>query len=153
MRRLALAICLVLTLAACGGRVSAAGPAGAADRPNPPLETAEIALGTATLKAEIADNETERSRGLMFRKSLAEGRGMLFVFDTDQRVSFWMKNTSLPLSIAYISADGTLTQILDLVPFSETPRPSERSVRYALEVPQGWFARAGVRVGDRMVRK
>jgi len=94
--------------------------------------------------------ETERNRGLMYRTSLRDGEGMLFVFDRDQQVSFWMKNTKLPLSIAYIISDGTIVQILDLVPYSEEPRPSARSIRYALEVPQGWFGRAGVKVGDKV---
>jgi uncharacterized membrane protein (UPF0127 family) len=75
---------------------------------------------------------------------------MLFVFDRDQQVSFWMKNTKLPLSLAYILSDGTIVEILDLVPLSEEPRPSARSIRYALEVPEGWFARAGIQVGDKV---
>jgi len=66
------------------------------------------------------------------------------------RFSFWMKNTKLPLSLAYTLSDGTIVQILDLVPFSEEPRPSSRSIRYALEVPQGWFARVGIQVGDKV---
>jgi len=119
------------------------------DKPNAQLKTVTLKAGNAQLAAEVAATELERTRGLMFRKSLADGKGMLFVFDSDQKVAFWMKNTSLPLSVAYIGSDGTIYQILDLVPFSEEPRPADRSVRYALEVPQGWFAKVGLKPGDR----
>ena len=83
----------------------------------------------------------------MFRKSLDDGKGMLFVFDRDEQLAFWMKNTSIPLSLAYIASDGTIRQIVDLEPQSLATVQAERSVRYALEVPRGWFDRAGVRVG------
>lgn len=118
-------------------------------KPNPQLKTVTLKAGLTQVIAEVAKIEGERNRGLMFRKTLADGKGMLFVFETDQKVSFWMKNTSIPLSVAYMGSDGTILQILDLVPFSLEPRSSERSVRYALEVPQGWFERAGLKVGDK----
>jgi len=108
-------------------------------------------LPVAKLVAEVADSDTERERGLMFRKGLANGEGMLFVFPSDQRLAFWMKNTQVPLSIAWIEADGTISEIREMTPFSLAPVESLRFVRYALEVPQGWFACAGVRVGDRVV--
>ncbi|PKL07205.1 MAG: hypothetical protein CVV53_00685 [Spirochaetae bacterium HGW-Spirochaetae-9] len=118
------------------------------NKPNPTLKTLTLAAGDVKVEAEVAATELERNRGLMFRKTLKDGKGMLFVFEADQKVAFWMKNTSLPLSLAYISSDGRILQILDLQPFSEQSRPSERSVRYALEVPQGWFSRVGLKVGD-----
>lgn len=118
-------------------------------KPNPRLKTVTLKAGSTQVIAEVAKIEGERNRGLMFRKSLTDGKGMLFVFETDQKVSFWMKNTSIPLSVAYMGSDGTILQILDLIPFSLEPRPSERSVRYALEVPQGWFDRGGLKVGDK----
>ena len=117
------------------------------DKPNPTLPTVTIRSGSVEVLVEVADEELERNRGLMFRKSLEDGKGMLFVFEKDEKVAFWMKNTTLPLSIAYMGADGTIHQILDLEPLSEEPRPSDRSVRYALEVPKGWFSRAGLGVG------
>ena len=129
----------------CAAKPSAEGPTKA----NPRLKTVEIAVGSALLKAEVARKPEERERGLMFRKSLAEGEGMLFVFEADQVLRFWMKNTSLPLSIAYLSSDGTIREIHDLEPESLASVDSERSVRYALEVPRGWFDRAGLKVGDR----
>jgi uncharacterized membrane protein (UPF0127 family) len=107
--------------------------------------------GPVTLRAEIARTEDEKARGLMFRKSLADGRGMLFVFDRDQIMSFWMRNTQIPLSIAYIRSDGGILEIRNMRPLDESLVQSSRSVRYALEVPQGWFDRAGVKAGDRLL--
>lgn len=104
------------------------------------------------LKAEIADDDAERERGLMFREEVADGEGMLFVFGADQRLAFWMKNTQVPLSIAFIASDGRILEIRDMEPFSLAPVESERSVRWALEVPRGWFGRAGVGAGDVVVR-
>ena len=106
--------------------------------------------GFAALSAEIAADDASRERGLMFRESLADGKGMLFVFESDRRLAFWMKNTLVPLSIAYISSDGRITEILDMSPGSLAAVESRRSVRYALEVPRGWFSRVGVAEGDRL---
>jgi len=102
----------------------------------------------AVVKSEIARTEEERARGLMFRQNLPDGEGMLFIFEMDQVLSFWMKNTYIPLSIAYIAYDGRIIDIKDMYPHDETPVRSSRSVRYALEVPQNWFSRAGIREGD-----
>jgi len=118
--------------------------------PNPRLKTVRLSVGSATMEAELAIKPGERERGLMFRKSLKDGEGMLFVFEADQRLAFWMKNTSLSLSLAYISSDGAIREIVDLEPNSLEARGSERSVRYALEAPRGWFERAGVKVGDKV---
>jgi len=102
----------------------------------------------AVVKAEIARTQEERAQGLMYRKELPDGEGMLFVFERDQVMSFWMKNTLIPLSIAYITSDGRIVEIKDMYPHDESSVLSSRSVRYALEVPQNWFSRAGVRLGD-----
>jgi uncharacterized membrane protein (UPF0127 family) len=107
--------------------------------------------GSVTLRAEIARSAEEKRQGLMYRESLGEGRGMLFIFDRDQLMSFWMKNTLIPLSIAYIKSDGSILEIWDMRPRDENPVRSSRGVRYALEVPQGWFGRAGIRAGDRLL--
>ncbi|TVR89049.1 MAG: DUF192 domain-containing protein [Spirochaetaceae bacterium] len=87
----------------------------------------------------------------MYRDNLSEDSGMLFIFPSDREVSFWMKDTSIPLSIAYLRHDGTILEIHDMQPFSLDPVPSGRPVRYALEVNQGWFERKAVRVGTRVV--
>ncbi len=121
-----------------------------AERGNPVLRKETLSVGPATVTAEIAIAPEERRLGLMFRKKLEDGEGMLFVFESDQRLSFWMKNTLVPLSIAYISSDGAIREILDMEPQSLASVPSQHSVRFALEVPRGWFSRAGVRVGDRV---
>ena len=110
--------------------------------------------GTAlVIKAEIARTEAQRSQGLMHRKDLKDGEGMLFIFEKDQILSFWMKNTLVPLSIAYITGDGRILEIYDMEPGSLNPVRSSRSARYALEVPKGWFSRAGLGIGDRVDTK
>jgi uncharacterized protein len=105
-------------------------------------------LTIAAVKAEIASTHEDRNTGLMFRKKLPDGKGMLFVFEADQIMNFWMKNTVIPLSIAYIAHDGKIIDIKDMYPNDTSSVVSSRSARYALEVPQGWFTRSGVRVGD-----
>ncbi len=84
----------------------------------------------------------------MERKNIPDGTGMLFIFDRDQILSFWMKNTPHPLSIAYLDSHGKIRNIYDMTPFSLTPIKSTVSVRYALEVPQGWFRENNINVGD-----
>jgi uncharacterized membrane protein (UPF0127 family) len=103
-----------------------------------------------SLQAEIAATDTERSKGLMFRTELKDGQGMLFVFDRDQHLSFWMKNTLVPLSVAYIDNDGKILEIHDMTPESLSPVDSDHAARYALEVPQGWFSRMALEPGDRL---
>ena len=105
---------------------------------------------TQILKAEIARTDAQKSQGLMYRKSINDNEGMLFIFERDQILSFWMKNTLIPLSIAYIASDGRILEIHDMEPGNLNPVRSSRSCRYALEVPQGWFSRKGIAVGDRL---
>ena len=85
------------------------------------------------------------------RTEIPEGTGMLFVFENDDFRSFWMKDCPHPLSIAYILRDGTITDLLDMKPFSTASVNSSRSVRYALEVPQGWYEKAGIKTGDKVI--
>lgn len=103
---------------------------------------------TAIVKAEVAQKEEERNYGFMNRKNIPDGTGMLFVFEKEQILSFWMKNTPHPLSIAYIDSRGKIRNIYDMTPFSLTPIKSTSSVRYALEVPQGWFKENDIKIGD-----
>jgi len=100
------------------------------------------------ITVELAKTDEERALGLMFRKQLPDGQGMLFIFDRDQQLSFWMKNTVIPLSIAFIASDGHILEIKDMQPNDINSVKSSRSVRYALEVPQGWFGRVNVKPGD-----
>ena len=103
---------------------------------------------TQIVKAEVAEKEEDRNYGFMNRKNIPDGTGMLFVFEKEQILSFWMKNTPHPLSIAYIDSRGKIRNIYDMTPFSLTPIKSTSSVRYALEVPQGWFTTNNINIGD-----
>jgi len=107
----------------------------------------------ATVKAEIAESHEEKTKGLMHRKNLPEGEGMLFVYDRDQPMSFWMVNTIIPLSIAFLSNEGRIIEIKDMYPNNKNSVSSGRSCRYALEVPQGWFTNVGVKIGDLVIIK
>lgn len=107
-----------------------------------------LTVGGERFDVELALTAEQRRQGLMFREQLGEREGMLFVFEEEQTVSFWMRDTPLPLSIAFIDARGMIVHIADMVPFSEAPVPSRFPVRYALEVNRGAFERAGVEVGD-----
>ncbi len=99
--------------------------------------------------AEFVSREPERARGLMFRYHLAQDSGMLFVFEKDDVLRFWMKNTFIPLSIAFIDRDGIIANILEMTPHdTTTPYLSARPVRYALEMNSGWFHSRGIRPGD-----
>ena len=101
-----------------------------------------------SVKAEIAVKPEDRNFGFMERKNIPDGTGMLFVFEYDQILSFWMKNTPTPLSIAYITKDGKIKDIFDMQPFSTASKTSTGYVRYALEVPQGWYKKNGIKTGD-----
>ncbi len=109
-----------------------------------------IRIGSYTVSAEVADTPEARRRGLMQRESLPPNRGMLFVFPDEEPRSFWMRNTSIPLSIIYIDADGVIVSIHRMTPYSEESVPSWGAAKYALEVNQGEPAANGVRAGDRV---
>ena len=112
--------------------------------------TIESGGNSLTLTVEIARTEAQRNQGLMHRKTLKDGEGMLFIFERDQILSFWMKNTLIPLSIGYIASDGRIGEIYDMEPGNLSPIVSSRSYRYALEVPQGWFSREGIVIGGKL---
>jgi uncharacterized protein len=143
---------------AIGSILSAAGcqPKGADTAPFS-LKTLELRILNANLNAEVADSPQTSENGLMFRDSLPEDRGMLFVFEQPKTASFWMKNTKIPLSIAYIDSTGKILEIKSLKPLDETAVPSASDqVAFALEVNQGWFGRHGISPGaqiDGMPRK
>jgi len=98
----------------------------------------------------VADTPESRQQGLMDRKTLAADQGMLFVFDAEEHRSFWMQNTPLPLSIAYIGADLVIDEILAMTPYSTAAVPSAEPAMYALEVNQGRFAELGITPGYRV---
>lgn len=113
----------------------------------PPAGYAWVIVGSDTVTAEVARTPDQRARGLMYRESLAPGTGMLFVFGDAQIRSFWMKDTFIPLDIAYIDADLRIVDIKVMEPGSTESKTSALPAMFALEVPQGWFAEKGIRVG------
>jgi uncharacterized protein len=155
---------LVAVILAAGVLLVAAASASAQNEGSPGLETPATEVPEASqlpvstivnslgeripVQVEIADTDLERQTGLSGRTVLAEDAGMLFVFDQEQPLSFWMKDTLIPLSIAYVAADGRIVDIQDMQPLDETPHPSAEPAQYALEVNQGFFEERGVAVGD-----
>lgn len=120
---------------------------------NTKLETKKMTItrqdsSTIDLELELAITQQEQQHGYMERKNIPDGTGMLFVYSEDQPLSFWMKNTPHPLSIAYIDRNGKIREIYDMKPFSEDSIQSKYSVRYALEVPQGWYSKNNINPGD-----
>ena len=105
---------------------------------------------TIPIEVEPAVTAQEQERGFMNRKEIPDGTGMIFVFKRDQKLRFWMKDTPHPLSIAFIDSTGRIREIYDMQPFSLDIIASTYSVRYALEVAQGYFERAGINAGDKL---
>ena len=114
------------------------------------LPRIQLLAGEHSVDAYVARTEEQRALGLMHRQSMEPDEGMLFVCDEAQQQSFWMKDTPVALSIAFIDEDGTILQIDDMDPHSLESTQCRHCVRYVLEVPQGWFAEHGVTVGARL---
>jgi uncharacterized protein len=116
----------------------------------PPLEQVTLNAGVYRIEAEVAYSDATRQIGLMFRRQMAANHGMLFVFPHDVQECMWMKNTLLPLSVAFIDAQGVIRNIGDMVPQTETPHCSAVPVRYALEMNRGWFSGRRIAPGERL---
>ncbi len=114
------------------------------------LPATTLTIGAHKLTAEIAATPAQRETGLMNRFSLKPDTGMLFVFERAEALSFWMRNTYVSLSIAFINADGKILNIEDMQPQTENPHWSKGAALYALEMKKGWFAEKGVAAGDRV---
>jgi uncharacterized membrane protein (UPF0127 family) len=114
------------------------------------LPTVTLTITGHKIVAEVAATPEQRATGLMHRFSLAPDHGMLFVFERPEALSFWMKNTHIPLSIAFIDANGRILNIEDMAPQTETTHRSRGPGLYALEMRKGWFAERGIRAGDRV---
>ena len=112
------------------------------------LERRPLLVGAQELTVEIADEPHERALGLMYRRSLPENSGMLFIYEDAQVRAFWMKNTFIPLSIAYINEKGAIVHIADMKPLSTASVSSLLPAQYALEVNKGWFERHNIKKGD-----
>lgn len=114
------------------------------------LRTATLKVGAHPLKVEVVQSDDERSRGLMFRQKLGRDDGMLFVFDEPAYHSMWMKNTLIPLSVAFVDAQGTILNILDMEPQTLDSHMSAGPSVYAIETNKGWFAGKKIKAGDRV---
>lgn len=117
---------------------------------NTGLPVASLKIGSKTLAVEVAITSEQQRVGLMNRKEMAADHGMIFIYAKPKRVRFWMKNTYIPLSTAFVAEDGTIVKIADMEPLTETHHEPDVPVRYVIEANRGWFAGAGVRVGDRI---
>jgi uncharacterized membrane protein (UPF0127 family) len=110
----------------------------------------ELNAGIHLVKAEVANTFDSRARGLMFRKSLGTNQGMLFVFPDVAPHCMWMKNTYVPLSVAFMDEQGAIVSIHDMQPLDETSHCAVRPARFALEMNQGWFAQKGIKAGAKI---
>jgi uncharacterized membrane protein (UPF0127 family) len=124
--------------------------ASAQDGPQPKLPTVPLTAGMHVIQAEVAQTPTQQMIGMMHRRSMGTNEGMLFVYDEPLRLCFWMRNTLIPLTIAFIADDGRIVHTADMKPLDETSHCTPEPVRFALEMNQGWFAKRGIKKGDRL---
>lgn len=125
-------------------------PASSFAQVNKNLPVIDLTIKTSKLKAEVAADNNTRSTGLMNRFSLATDHGMIFVFAQSEPLAFWMRNTFVPLSIAYIDSKGVIVNIVDMKPQDESTHPSAGPAMFALEMKQGWFKERGIVAGDKV---
>ncbi len=130
--------------------LAAAGPLHAQGVPQPRLTTLELTAGMHVIRAELAITPQQQATGMMFRREMSGNEGMLFVNDELGVRCFWMRNTLIPLTIAFIADDGTIVNLADMAPRSDDSHCSAKPVRYALEMPKGWFAKRGLKAGSRL---
>ncbi|MBF6992102.1 MULTISPECIES: DUF192 domain-containing protein [Cupriavidus] len=114
------------------------------------LPVVPLTAGMYAIHAEVAATPAAREQGLMYRKSMPVNSGMLFVFEQKAGHCFWMRNTELPLSIAFLADDGTIVNIEDMAPRTESNHCPKTAIRYALEMNQGWFTQKGIRAGAKI---
>ena len=112
--------------------------------------TTTLKVGPHPLKVEVVASDADRARGLMYRQSLGRDEGMLFIFDEPAYHSMWMRNTLIPLSVAFLDDKGTILNILDMEPQTEDSHMSAGPAIYAIEVNKGWFAAKKVKAGDKV---
>jgi|SRR5699024_7931741 len=114
------------------------------------LPQTTLQAGSHKITVEIAADDATRSYGLMYRQSLPDNHGMLFIFDRLEQPCFWMKNTPLPLSIAFIQPDGTIVNTADMAPKTTDTHCAAKPILYALEMEQGWFHQHGIKSGSKI---
>jgi hypothetical protein len=117
---------------------------------SPPLPRIQINAGIHLIDAEVAASYATRAQGLMYRKQLGVNDGMLFVFPRDESLCMWMRNTYVPLSVAFMDREGVILNIEDMQPQTDEPHCAVAPARYALEMNQGWFAKRGVKAGTKI---
>ena len=122
----------------------------AQDAPQTDLPRVRIIAGIHQITAQLAQSPQERSVGLMFRKEMPQAEGMLFVFEQPTQQCFWMKNTLLPLTAAFVADDGVIVNLADMKPQTSDSHCSAKPVRYVLEMNQGWFAKKGIKAGAKL---
>ena len=119
-------------------------------QPQMSLPRVKLSAGLHLIDAQVAATEQERETGLMFRKEMPQQEGMLFVFDFPSQQCFWMKNTVLPLAVAFIADDGTIVNTEEMAPLTLNSHCSARPVRYVLEMNKGWFSHKGIKAGAKL---
>ena len=115
-----------------------------------PMKTTTLKVGGNALKVEVAATDDQRMQGLMYRKQMGANDGMLFVFDQPEYHAMWMKNTLIPLSVAFVDAQGTILNILEMEPETLDSHMSAGPSIYAIETNKGWFAQKKVKAGDKV---
>jgi uncharacterized membrane protein (UPF0127 family) len=115
-----------------------------------PLLTYPLKIKGHAIRVEVANTEDTRRTGLMFRDALPENQGMLFVYETEGRHAMWMKNTLIPLSVAFIDRSGRIINIEDMQPQTEDAHGAQASAAFSLEANRGWFTKRGIKAGDRV---
>jgi len=123
----------------------------AQDQPQTQLARIKLQLGMYQIDTQVAQTPDQRSIGLMFRSDMPANEGMLFVFEQPSTQCFWMKNTLLPLTAAFVADDGTIVNLADMKPQSTDSHCSLKPVRFVLEMHQGWFAKKGFKAGNKLV--
>lgn len=126
------------------------GVASAQDTPQMQLQRIPLSMGIHQIDTQLAVTSEQREIGLMFRKEMPQNEGMLFVFESPTRLCFWMKNTLLPLTAAFVADDGTIVNLENMKPQTTDSHCSAKPVRFVLEMNQGWFAKKGVKPGSRI---
>jgi uncharacterized membrane protein (UPF0127 family) len=121
-----------------------------AQSPQLDLPKARLSAGMHLIQAQVASTAAQRNTGLMWRRQMPANEGMLFVFEAPAAVCFWMRNTFLPLSAAFVGDDGTIVHIARMQPLSDNTHCTPVPVRYVLEMHQGWFAKRGLKPGARL---
>jgi uncharacterized membrane protein (UPF0127 family) len=118
--------------------------------PQPKLDTVKITAGMHVIQAELAVSPQQQATGMMMRTEMGANEGMLFVNSDSSTRCFWMKNTLIPLSIAFLADDGTIVNVAEMQPRSEESHCSAKPARYALEMRQGWFSKRGIKAGMKL---